>query len=273
MASSYPDEVDTFSTQVALTPVPSAHHNLVHQAVVAIQTELGTNPAGSVADVKTRLAISLAADGDLALADVSTLTISSGVITVTGNRHVVDTQSSAASDDLDTINGGAAGMVVLLRIANDGRNVVLTQIGNILTPTGGRVTLDTTGQGAILWYDSGQSKWICMTTAGFIIETGNHYFAGGIRHQYNAVSTDTTLDSSYYRVNVDASGGAVIITLPTAVGISGQTFIIRKSDSSGNAVTVDGAGSETINGSAGYSLTAHRQTVSISSDGAGWMVD
>jgi hypothetical protein len=73
-------------------------------------------------------------------------------------------------------------------------------------------------------------------------------------------------------VNVDASGAARTITLPTAVGITGRHYIIRKSDSSANAVTVDGDGSETINGALTHVMTAQYQTVSIMSDGAGWMI-
>jgi hypothetical protein len=272
MASAYPGAIDTFTTKATGEVVEAAHVNDLQNAIVAVQTELGADPAGSAATVLARLAVSLAADGDLALTGVSTLTISGGSITVTGNRHVVDTESSAASDSLDTINGGAAGLITLLRIANDGRNVVITQAGNILTPTGGSVTLDTTGQFAILVYDAGLSKWLAMVTTAYAVQAGNNYFAGGIRHQYNALSANTTLDASYYMANVDAAGGAITITLPTAVGIAGQTFIVRRVNSGANAVTVDGDGSETINGAATYSLTAQYQSVSIMSDGAGWMV-
>jgi hypothetical protein len=52
-------------------------------------------------------------------------TISSGAIAYTGAYMVVDTEGAAASDDLDTISGGSAGDVVIIRSANDVRNVVL----------------------------------------------------------------------------------------------------------------------------------------------------
>jgi hypothetical protein len=74
-------------------------------------------------------------------------------------------------------------------------------------------------------------------------------------------------------VNVDATAGAVTITLPTAVGITGRRYMVRKSDSSANAVVVDGDGSETINGATTYSLTSQYQPLTIiESNGAGWMV-
>jgi hypothetical protein len=272
MASSYPGAVDSFTTKATGETVEAAHVNDLQNAIVAVQTELGADPAGSAATVLARLAVSLAADGDLTLTGVSTLTISGGSITVTGNRHIVDTESAAASDSLDTINGGAAGLITLLRIANDGRNVTITQAGNILTQTGGSVTLDITGQVAILVYDAGLSKWLCLTTAGFIIQTGNHYFAGGQQVMWHDLSANTTLDNTYFHADVDAAGGAVTITLPTAVGCAGQTFEISRINSGSNNVTVDGDGSETINGVATYVLTAQYQTVTVRSTGAGWRV-
>lgn len=273
MASAYPGAIDSFTTKATGETVEAAHVNDLQNAIVAVQTELGADPAGSAATVLARMAVSLAADGDLTLAGVSTLTIAGGVITITGNRHLVDTESAAASDNLDTINGGAAGLITLLRIADDGRNVVITQAGNILTPTGGSVTLDTTGQFALLVYDAGLSKWLAMVTTAYAVQAGNNYFQGGLRLKTNPLNANTTLDASYYRVNVDASGGAVTITLPTAVGIDGQTYIIRRTNSGANAVTIDGDGAETINGAANYVLTAQYQSVTVASDGANWGVD
>lgn len=53
------------------------------------------------------------------------LTISGGEITATQNYHQVDTQGDAATDDLDTINGGTVGQILILRPQNDSRTVVL----------------------------------------------------------------------------------------------------------------------------------------------------
>ena len=58
-------------------------------------------------------------------------------------------------------------------------------------------------------------------------------------------------------------------TATVTVAIQGGSAILRRS---GDAVTVDGAGAETINGAATYALTAQYQTVSIMSDGTNWMI-
>ena len=64
MAASYPAAVKTFSAIVnGITKLVAALFNSPYDEITAIETELGTDPAGSVADVKTRLAVSLDDDG------------------------------------------------------------------------------------------------------------------------------------------------------------------------------------------------------------------
>ena len=71
------------------------------------------------------------------------LTIASGAITVSDSYHTVDTEGDAASDDLDTINGGSAGDLVVLRAADNARTVVLKHAtGNLRLDGAADKTLD-----------------------------------------------------------------------------------------------------------------------------------
>jgi len=64
MASSYPGSLDSFTTKTdKVDLVDDDHINELQNSVVAIETELGTDPAGSVTDVKTRLAKIIADSG------------------------------------------------------------------------------------------------------------------------------------------------------------------------------------------------------------------
>ena len=54
----------------------------------------------------------------------TTLTIATGAVTITTSFHAIDTESAAASDDLDTISGGQTGQVLYLHAANGARDVV-----------------------------------------------------------------------------------------------------------------------------------------------------
>ena len=55
--------------------------------------------------------------------DRGELTVSAGSITVTGSGHSVDTESDASTDDLDSINGGNDGDILILRTINSTRDV------------------------------------------------------------------------------------------------------------------------------------------------------
>lgn len=60
------------------------------------------------------------------------LTISSGAVTVTKGHHSIDTEADATNDDLDTINGGDAGEILLLLPKDSARTVrIRNGIGNI----------------------------------------------------------------------------------------------------------------------------------------------
>lgn len=91
------------------------------------------------------------------------------------------------------------------------------------------------------------------------------------RSPHTSVSANTTLNDAHYVVTVDATGGARTITLPTAVGIRGKVYVIKKTDSSTNAVTVDPNGAQTIDGASTISLGARWLSAVIQSDGSNWI--
>lgn len=94
--------------------------------------------------------------GPQILGDFSELTIASGVITVTTSAHKVDTEADAATDDLDTINGGTTGQILVLSAMNGGRTVVCKDnTGNLLLSAD--MTLDNTTDTLMLIYSG--SNW------------------------------------------------------------------------------------------------------------------
>lgn len=87
------------------------------------------------------------------------LTIATGAVTITQSVHTIDTEADAASDDLDTISGGATGDVIYLRAANDARTVVLKNgTGNILTYSSSDITLDEDHKVVMLIYNG--TNWL-----------------------------------------------------------------------------------------------------------------
>lgn len=65
---------------------------------------------------------------------------------------------------------------------------------------------------------------------------------------------------------VDASAGAVILSLPLATIIS-HSFTVQKIDASANTVTIDATGADSINGNPNIALTTQYEDVSLNSDG------
>lgn len=89
----------------------------------------------------------------------------------------------------------------------------------------------------------------------------------------------TTITSSTYTAgnefvilcNDDVAGGAITVNLPTAIGISGKMYHIKKLGTTGN-ITVDGNGSQTIDGATTAVLTTQYESIQIVSDGANWSI-
>jgi hypothetical protein len=74
-------------------------------------------------------------------------------------------------------------------------------------------------------------------------------------------------------IPVDASGAGITVTLPTvALAANGFRIGIKKTDSSTNAVTVDGDGAETIDGAANYLLNGQYETLWLICNGTTWHI-
>lgn len=93
------------------------------------------------------------------------LTISGGAITATSSNHTIDTEGDAPTDDLDTISGGTARQLLLIRAENTARTIIVKHgTGNIYTINGTDITLDTTEK-ALLLYNDG-TKWLVIGDGG-----------------------------------------------------------------------------------------------------------
>lgn len=82
---------------------------------------------------------------------------------------------------------------------------------------------------------------------------------------YTATTSDDVL-------LVDATSGAITITLYAASGNSGKTIRIKKTDSSFNNVTIDGNSSETIDGATTIKLNIQDEAVTLLCDGSNWEI-
>jgi len=117
---------------------------------------------------------------DLIFDAATELTIATGAITATQGYHTIDTEADAASDDLDSIAGGTAGEVVVVRPADAARTVVLKHgVGaNLIACLGGRdISLAEANDTAILVYNG--TQWVAFgsTLLDNVLGTANTWTA------------------------------------------------------------------------------------------------
>lgn len=86
------------------------------------------------------------------------------------------------------------------------------------------------------------------------------------------IAVNTILTTSHTVVLCDASSAPITVTLPVAAGSNTRRYFIKKIDSSGNAVTVDANGSETIDGSTTQIIVSQYDCIEIVCDGTEWWI-
>lgn len=92
-------------------------------------------------------------------------------------------------------------------------------------------------------------------------------------HSVESFSTTGTIAATTTLALCDATSGAFTLTLPSYSGaLTGKQITIKKTDSTANAITVDGSGAETINGATTYSLAVQNDQVELVFNGTEWKI-
>lgn len=90
---------------------------------------------------------------------------------------------------------------------------------------------------------------------------------------FSVVSKTTTYAASISDGLILCSGSAFTVTLPTAVGNSGATIRIKKTDTSlTNIITIATTSSQTIDGTTTTTINTQYEEISVASDGSNWQV-
>lgn len=195
----------------------------------------------------------------------TTLTIATGTVTATQSSHKIDTEASAASDDLDTINGTSADRLLFISPANDARTVVIKHnTGNILCVGNADLTMDDAHDFAILWYDGTLAKWrALMGTAGggggtnALLDGSNHtdtvaqtVSRGSLIYGNSTPKWDElVIGSSGKFLYSDGTDASWRTPLYTDVGAASKTRILRIPAQDWWPSTTSGCGRTLYNGS------------------------
>ncbi len=92
---------------------------------------------------------------------------------------------------------------------------------------------------------------------------------GSLSKKVTTITTSTTLNASDNTVLCNNAATPITVTLPTAVGILGRLYNIKKGTSTSN-VTIDGNASETIDGGTTVVLSDQMDAMTFFSDGTNW---
>lgn len=136
------------------------------------------------------------------------------------------------------------------------------------------VVADSAGRFGDIFLKDQDYKVVLKSSAGVTIWTADPVRASEPRSTAVINKTTTyvvTGGDAGKLITADATAGAFTITLPAAADAGdGFEAAVIKSDTSDNAVTVDGDGSETINGETSIDLAAQFDSVLLRSNGTAW---
>ncbi len=95
---------------------------------------------------------------------------------------------------------------------------------------------------------------------------------GSMGQTITTVSSDLTLDTSHNVIVSNNGSVAKTITLPSAIGIKGRVYTIKRSETSTANSTIATSLSQKIDGELSFLLTQSKQYITLISDGADWKI-
>jgi alpha-tubulin suppressor-like RCC1 family protein len=138
-----------------------------------------------------------------------------------------------------------------------------SQNNRIITGTGADLVLAADAT-VLVQYDSTAARWRVVGGSGS---------GGGSTAAVQTVTASTTLAGWNRIAKVSPSStGSITVTLPTAVGFTGQTIQVINVSSSTNSVVVVPSAGQTINGNANVILTQTNDSVVLTSDGSNVLI-
>ena len=101
-------------------------------------------------------------------------------------------------------------------------------------------------------------------------QPGQIHLNGGLRLGYGTYNSTSTITADE---NLIDALGTITLTLPPVSGLSGKTITIKHTGTSlSDVITIDGDGSETIDGASDYKLHLFKESVTLYCTGTLWRV-
>lgn len=204
-----------------------------------------------------------------------------------GTDDTIPTNTSTSTLTNKTLSGNTAATLI-----SGSGTLTLNTTGTITVPNAtdtlvGKATTDIltnktlTGNTAVNLI-SGSGTMVLNTSGTITVPSGTDTLVGKstndtlinktMRYNVTSHSSDFTLSATADYAPVDGTTG-VTATLPTAVGVSGKIYTIKKTDSTSSGVTISTTSSQTIDGLASFRLGRQYNSIKVVSDGSNWLID
>lgn len=157
---------------------------------------------------------------------ISTLTLSSDAVTPTKTTHAIDTEGSASTDNLATINTSNIpdGGLLLLVAAHTARDVVVKHgTGNIYLFDAADFTLDNTEKSLLLRRNG--SNWYEVVRGGVTASGGSYFKASMVTSSVRALPTSGALSGTYIHYGNWTSTGNLTFEHGTRIYIKGNVSL------------------------------------------------
>ncbi len=129
-----------------------------------------------------------------------------------------------------------------------------------------RISTDGLGNESF-WEMSSSGTFVKYNGRGVAMDSSGSNFAGAIIYPVTSVSATHTTDEDDYIINCTAN--TFTVNLIAVGGLAGRTYIIKNSGS--GVITVDGDGTETIDGATTVDLNQY-DSITVVSDGTNWII-
>lgn len=149
---------------------------------------------------------------------------------------------------------------------------LLSVQGTVRTPVFNTTTTSATvtGSAGLVVGNLTAGRCVQTDTGGLLTAAAG---ACGTSSSSLSIATPTgtyAISSTATVILADATGASFTATLPTAVGISGTVYRVKRLNSGPNTVTIGTTSAQTIDGATTQVLTVQYSSVDLISDGANW---
>jgi hypothetical protein len=181
-----------------------------------------------------------------------------------GTTYLVDASGGAVTVTLPAAASSTDKIVIVKKVNATSLTLAVTVDGNAAETIDGLATYIMYGLDEFVAIHCDGTEW-------HVIDAGG---------KMPVLAVTTTATAGTHRIptlyTVDATAGAFSVTLPAAASMTGVPISFKKIDASGNAITLDGNASETIDNATtnATALAAQYDSCTIVSDGSEyWIID